>query len=463
VFDLTLWGAFSLSVILITSVELVRRTALREDDPFVGRVIALAFAAKLIAGAVRYYILTVVYGGSGDAFRYINAGTEIAEQLRAGELPEQMWTLGTPFMEFLTGVMFALTQPNVLIGYLVLTLLSFTGMLFFLRAFETALPEGHRRRYAVLVLLLPSMLYWPSGIGKEAWLIFALGTAAFGAAKLLRRQRWGYTLTFLGTAGVFVIRPHIAALFAISLAIAYVLRVRDPDTKRGAIAWLIGLVIVGAGTGFAIERFDELLPNVEAREGGIIGQILEATDERTAIGGSSFEAQPVSSPQTLALALITVPFRPFPWEAHNAQSLLASLEAMVLLLLLVLSLPRLWSLRYVAMRRPYIALVSAYTVGFGVAYSSIGNFGILVRQRAQLLPFMLVLLCLPTVAELMDRPLLGRTRTGPPLRGPNDRAPGTLAGAGAPVAGRPRAVRRGAHAPTLIEQPRAAGRPASPR
>lgn len=448
-FDLTLWGAFSLSVLVLASVELVRRAVLREQDPFVARVIAIAFTAKLLAGFARYFILTVVYGGSGDAFRYVSAGTTIAEQLRSGQIPEQMWQLGTPFMEFLTGLIFAVTQPNLLIGYLVFTLLSFLGMVFFLRAFTIALPEGHRRRYALLVLLLPSMLYWPSGIGKEAWLIFALGTGALGAARLLRRLSWGYTLAFLGTAGVFLIRPHIAALFAVSLALAFTLRLADPDTKRGAVAWLIGLIIVGGGAGFAIERFDELLPNVDADEGGIISQILEATDERTGIGGSSFDAQPVSSPQTFARALITVPFRPFPWEAHNAQALLASLEAVALLLLLVLSIPRLWSIRYVALRRPYIALVSAYTLGFTVAYSSIGNFGILVRQRSQLLPFLVVLLCLPTAAELIRRSREGRSEEDRP---PSARSRATTQAAdGPPSAGAAPAARRtGARSSTAV-------------
>jgi hypothetical protein len=44
-------------------------------------------------------------------------------------------------------------------------------------------------------------------------------------------------------------------------------------------------------------------------------------------------------------------------------------------------------------RRPYLALALVYTLLFVVAFAAVGNFGILVRQRSQVLPLYLVLLC----------------------------------------------------------------------
>jgi hypothetical protein len=44
---------------------------------------------------------------------------------------------------------------------------------------------------------------------------------------------------------------------------------------------------------------------------------------------------------------------------------------------------------------PYVAYAASYTMMFVIAFSSIGNFGILTRQRTQVLPLMLVLLVLP--------------------------------------------------------------------
>ena len=41
---------------------------------------------------------------------------------------------------------------------------------------------------------------------------------------------------------------------------------------------------------------------------------------------------------------------------------------------------------------PYMLFVTLYTVGFVVAFSAIFNLGILVRQRVQVLPFLLAAL-----------------------------------------------------------------------
>jgi hypothetical protein len=49
------------------------------------------------------------------------------------------------------------------------------------------------------------------------------------------------------------------------------------------------------------------------------------------------------------------------------------------------------------LRRPYVAMSTVYCVGFIIAFSNVGNFGIITRQRAQLLPLLFVLLALPVV------------------------------------------------------------------
>ena len=72
-------------------------------------------------------------------------------------------------------------------------------MFYLYRAFTIAIPDGNRRSYARLLFFLPSMLYWPSSIGKEAWMLFTLGLAAFGTARLLTGRTWrGLALAGVG-------------------------------------------------------------------------------------------------------------------------------------------------------------------------------------------------------------------------------------------------------------------------
>jgi hypothetical protein len=46
-------------------------------------------------------------------------------------------------------------------------------------------------------------------------------------------------------------------------------------------------------------------------------------------------------------------------------------------------------------RRPYLAFAIAYAALFIVAFSAVANFGLLARERAQLLPLYLVLVSIP--------------------------------------------------------------------
>jgi hypothetical protein len=75
--------------------------------------------------------------------------------------------------------------------------------------------------------------------------------------------------------------------------------------------------------------------------------------------------------------------------------MLTSVEGLALLALCVASLRRLVRLPVELFRRPYAACALVYVFAFIYAFSSIVNFGILARQRAQLLPILFVILCIP--------------------------------------------------------------------
>jgi hypothetical protein len=252
-------------------------------------------------------------------------------------------------------------------------------------------------------MLLPTMVYWPSSLGKEAWLVFGLGVGSYGAARLLRRLPGGYMLIVVGGFAVYQVRPHMGALFGVTLLLAFGLRAFDPDTRRGAAAWLTGLILVGGGAGYALANFGELLPRDEMTEGSAVDQVFAETNQRTSTGGSEFASRPVESPADFGHALITVPFRPYPNEAHNPQALIASFEGLLLLGLVILSLRRMGSLLGSLLRRPYVAFSAAFSAGFIVAFSNVGNFGILTRQRAQLIPLFAVILCLPTAKMALEQ------------------------------------------------------------
>jgi hypothetical protein len=379
----------------------------RESDPVVRRLIVLGLVAKIAGSAARFTIMADLYDGRGDFNRYFETGTLLAGQIRSGSLPDEAGETGTRFMDFIVGVFYTVAPNQLWVGFFVFAMLSFVGALLFLQAFRLALPDGNHRLYAALVFFAPTMVFWPSSIGKEAWLVFTLGVAAYGAARVLRGRRWGYLVVLLGGAGAFMVRPHMGALFALAFAGAFLLRVRDPTARTNAIGWGLGVLVIGIGAGFALANFGDELPQDESVEGTQAEQILAETARRTTQGGSEYDSRPVRSLGDLGHALITVPFRPFPTEGHNWQAQLAGLEGAILLLILLAVLPSLASFPRLVLRRPYVAMATAYSLGFVIAFSNVGNFGILTRQRAQLLPFLFVLFALPRLRrEQTQRPVL---------------------------------------------------------
>jgi hypothetical protein len=53
---------------------------------------------------------------------------------------------------------------------------------------------------------------------------------------------------------------------------------------------------------------------------------------------------------------------------------------------------------------PYLAMAAIYCTMFVFAFSSMGNFGILARQRVQMLPFLFVFMALPIEAPRREDP-----------------------------------------------------------
>lgn len=181
--------------LLLAAVPLGRRLAVVSGDPMLTRIVVIAAAAKLAGTGVRYLFVFDVYG-RGDSVAYARAGARYAQQLSDGYLTLPDGDLvGTRFIELVTGFVFAVTRPATLTGFIIFSFAGFVGLYHFARAFNIALPQANLRTYALLVFFLPSLLFWPSSIGKESWMMLTLGLAARGTALILARRRGGLRLS----------------------------------------------------------------------------------------------------------------------------------------------------------------------------------------------------------------------------------------------------------------------------
>ena len=323
---------------------------------------------------------------------------------------------GTGALRYITGLVYAVSGSDFFVGFLVFSTLSFLGTVFFYLAFATAVPNGNRRRYALLVLLWPTMLFWPSSTGKDAWMVFTVGLASYGIARVFAHGRGGYLCLAAGLAGTTAVRPHITLVLFVAIFVAYLLRPVDGTVGGGWFGKLAGVVVLLVVGSLVVANVEEYFGIDELNPDSVTATLDEA-QRRSSQGGSGYEPIRVNSPVDYPLAVTTVLFRPFPHEAGSAVMLATSAEGLVLAVLVVLAAWSLWSLRHalgLLRASPYLLFALSYVAMFCFAFAAIGNFGILARQRAQVLPLLFVLLALPPAPTIVRRARVpSRTEAGP--------------------------------------------------
>lgn len=383
----------TLLVLVITAVVaiwLIPRAVAREPTVTV-ELLALALTAKVVGALARYGVLQVVYGGIGDAVGYHASGAKYAPMIRALDFSfVDLSTLGTPIVGYFTGLLYAVITPSMPAAFLAFSMLSFIGIWSFYRAHRISFPEGNHRLYFLLLFFLPTLVYWPSALGKDALVIFGLGVATLGLAKIFQRPTAAAFAQLLFGAGlVLVVREAVALMLVFGVVAGLLIR---PGPSRSGltrpIAWVFLVPLLAAGLVFAFQITAEQL-NVEEDLESVF-QKYETTRENLQKGGSSFEQPAIDSPADALVAAGGVLFRPFPWELGSGLGAIAGLEGLVLLALFVTRLPA--AVRALKLWRGGM-VVTALTVSLLLiaTLSAFTNFGLLARQRSQAFPFVLML------------------------------------------------------------------------
>ena len=385
------WAAVLAPALFFLTLPMLRRQATREADPSAFRLLVLALVVKLAGAFLRYYGAVLFYGGLSDATVYGKFGAQIAANFRHGHFTTGLKSLsGTDFIRFFTGIVYTATGTSRLGGCVVYSWLGFLGLFGFYRAFRIAVPEG-RRSYAYLLFFLPSLVFWPSSIGKDAWMMLTMGVAAYGIAVCL--TRWtirGAVAVVMGLWLASIVRPHVAALMAVAFVVALVTR-KSREELRELAPLLKGASVVLAvvlALGLAVKTSHSLNLTV----GGGLGSALTSIEDRTSKGGSDFTPALADSPVRFPIATVTVLFRPFVFEAHNTQARIAALESTLLMGLCLVRFRWIVAAFRSLRRQPYVVFCVVYVLLFIIAFSSFANFGLLARERDQLYPLFLVLI-----------------------------------------------------------------------
>ena len=404
---------FFIPILVAVTAPIIIRAARTERHFDLGGLLALGLLLRFAASYYRF-------DNAVDARTYNLFGTRLAESFRAFDFGADTGAAvpGSGSMRYISGLVHVLSNSDEFGAFLIFTWLAFLGCFLLYRAFVTAVPDGNRYRYACLLFFWPSVVLWPSSIGKEAVMLFSLGLAALGAARLFTRRPGGYTLSFLGVLLTYLVRPHVAMIMLVAFGFALVVGRGHPRPTRAltpaSITKLAAIVLLLVATSVVATRTANYL-GIENLQPTSTEEAFQETQEKTAKGGSEFSPVDATNPIGYPQAAVTILFRPFPFEASASDQLATSLEALGLALLIIVSSRRLLSVPWRSRVQPYVALSLAFVLMFFFVFAVISNFGILARERTMMLPFAFVLLAvtaLPPSSAVRSSVASGRRSVG---------------------------------------------------
>ena len=387
-------GVVLMILLFVVFIAWLGRKLASSVDPWLPTMIAMGFAATLIGASVRYLFLIHVFG-SGDANGYHQFAVNQAPFLRDLDLDTVLASLGgrgfgTNVTKVALTFFYTPYIPSLYGGFVELATFSFLGQIGFYAAFRRWMPADRLKPYAILLFFMPTLLFWPSSVGKDALMLGSLGIAAAGLSAVLDNYKLRNLLVgALGLALATIVRPHVAMLLLGSVFVAMVLGRQRKGASLGTTRIVI-VALMSVALLFGAPRAAELI-NIELTAEGF-EDLVERQAERTTTGGSAVQGEAVTNPAQLPAATLRVLFRPLPNEARSMEMLASSAEGVALLILTLALAPRMVSRLRKGFRNPWVITSLAFNLGFIIAFSTVLNLGILVRQRAQVLPFYLALI-----------------------------------------------------------------------
>jgi len=371
----------------------------------------VSYAAHVVSALSMVVIVHSAYGG-GDMFAYFRVGSFFAERLRADfvdmapRLLEILFQRSEPLpmpgiaggsntgsMQALSGFICLLAQDSLYAAGVMIASASFVAKLVLFNAMKAGLPDVRGPRVAIACMLVPSAVFWSSGLIKEPIAIVGLSVMVFGGHLAVHRDRWFTGLVCVLGGGLMtgLFKGYLLPPFGIGAGFFYVSRaifasgreIRPRYLFLAALLALVSILVTGAAMPhFAPDAFQD-----EALASQAIGQRVT--------GGSNYSFGEGSLVSQLPLALITVLYRPFIFEASNVLMFVNALETLAATVLTVIALSRTSfsaTVRYV-LARPALCFCFGFvlTLGVGVGLTTT-NMGTLSRYRVPLVPFYAMLL-----------------------------------------------------------------------
>lgn len=264
--------------------------------------------------------------------------------------------------------------------FLLFQAMGFWGLLFVLRAFDEIHAElgQPQNKFVYMLLFLPGLHFWTSAIGKDAPIFLAVAMCTWAVFRLQSR----YLGFAAGVVVSLVVRPHIALITLIALA-ATVLVARKTSLLSRVALLVVALAGIASVSGLVEQSFNGLnISNTDS-----VSEFIETKSSVSEESGGDISIINASFP----VRLVSLLFRPFFIDATGALGYIASLENVVLLIIIGSLVWRFRTAVSVAQAALFARFAILFFILLVILLALVNyNVGLGLRQKMMTMPALLV-------------------------------------------------------------------------
>ncbi len=388
-------------------------------DGFSWKSLTVVFILKIAAGLVMYFIYTYYYTvrSTADIFRYFDDSRVMYDAL---------WKHPLDYFKMLTGIgndssYFDLYYKNMNNWYRVfesniyndshtiirfnaairlfsfgyfnvhtvfMCFLSLTGLVALFKFFVGYLAEKKRELFFA-IFLLPSVLFWGSGVLKEAILLFGMGMLLYNLQKLTREKvNPGAIIWLLFSLLLLIYTKYYIFIILIPLLVAF-LWCKYTDQKRCLLKYSLVLLVyiaVGLNIHWVFPGYN-MLEIIAQKQNDFIGLAKE-------MHSGSLLTEHLMQPNLISLlsdapfALYNTLVRPYIFEADSFLILFSALENLIIFAIIILCL--IFSLRKIPHKSVLFLCLFFFIGTFTLTGLTTPVMGAMVRYKVPAMPFLLI-------------------------------------------------------------------------
>ena len=261
---------------------------------------------------------------------------------------------------------------------------------------------------ALAIFLIPSLSFWCGGISKDTVVLVAICYflhnlfIILSFEKKTKIKNWIYLLICVYV--ILQVRSFVLATLLVPLLFAYSVRLIKRLGNRNFEKFILRFFIAAVGVGAILIFFQTSLADEFLTEAAVINQDMTTNKtygtKRYDLGITDYS--PIGMVAAFPASVMAGFYRPFIWEALSVSLLLNGIESIVLLYLTFKFLLSRHIFARIKRIRKHEFLVFAFffalILAFFAGFTSI-LFGVLVRFKAPVLPFLVMVLTAHYVEE----------------------------------------------------------------